>query len=201
MPEDDQAYRTVRSEQTARLTVARSEFIARVRRVESQKQAKEWVKDCKNRWKDASHNCSAYVVGRDGQHQFCDDNGEPHGSAGRPILGAILSLELTNVAIVVTRYFGGKKLGVRGLIDAYAKTAHRALAASGVVEVVPCSELRIAADYNQIDRIQYLLREANAQVMNQTFAQDVQMLVSVPEAQSRDLSMRLRPFAKEVHLV
>lgn len=201
MPEANQTYRTVRSEQTYRMVVERSVFIAHVRRVQTRELAKAWIKECKQQWKDASHNCSAWVVGRNAEHQFCDDNGEPHGSAGRPILGAILSLELTNVAVVVTRHFGGRKLGVRGLIDAYGEAARQALVASEPMEVIACRQVQVLAGYPQADRIQYLIRDAGARVLDQVFAEDVEMRISIPESEADDFVMRLRPFAKEVHLV
>jgi uncharacterized YigZ family protein len=195
------SYRTVDKEDGSRLVIERSEFIAKVKRVEREDEAKDWIKAMKAEHRDASHNCSAYVIGVDREHQFYDDNGEPHGTAGRPILGAIDSLELTNVAVVVTRYFGGKKLGVRGLIDAYGQVARDALVASNPVTVYITKEVHIKADYKHVDRIHYLIRENDAQILGETFFADVEIKVDIARNQAENFAGCIKAFAKEVTII
>ncbi len=195
------SYRTVDKECESRLVIERSEFIAKVKRVKREDEAKEWIKSIKTEHRDATHNCSAYVIGVDREHQFYDDNGEPHGTAGRPILGAIDSLELTNVAVVVTRHFGGKKLGVRGLIEAYGQVAHDALVASDPVIVLITREVHIKADYKHVDRIHYLIQENGAKILGETFLVDVEIKVAIVRNQAEDFAGCIKAFAKEVTVI
>lgn len=106
------------------MNIKRSVFIGNAAHCETEEEAKRFIRDVAAKYRDASHNCWAYKVIGNGVEKFnFSDAGEPHGSAGRPIFSAIEELNMTNVAIVITRYFGGTKLGVRGLIDAYRSTA------------------------------------------------------------------------------
>ncbi|QRN86447.1 YigZ family protein [Clostridia bacterium] len=169
--------------------------------VETEDEAKTWIKEMKIKYKDATHNCSAYVVGIQKEHKFYDDNGEPHGTAGRPILGAIDSLDVTNVAIVVTRYFGGKKLGVRGLIDAYSQVARDALESSEITCLLVTSEIRILTDYKHVDRIHYLIKDNGAKILQEVFLADVEIQVSIAKNQAEPFVEQLRMFAKQANVI
>lgn len=169
--------------------------------METESEAKAWIKTMKTEHRDATHNCSAYVIGVLREHQFYDDNGEPHGTAGRPILGAIDSLDLTNVVCVVTRHFGGKKLGVRGLIDAYGQVARDVLEASEPRSVLITSEVHILTDYKYVDKIHYLIQENGAKIGKEVFLADVEMHVSIARSQAEDFVGQLRAFAKEATVV
>lgn len=184
-----------------RLVVERSEFIARSKMVKTEDEAKTWIKEIKTQYREATHNCSAYVVGIQKEHKFYDDNGEPHGTAGRPILGAIDSLNLTNVAVVVTRYFGGKKLGVRGLIDAYGQVAREALESSEITCIVITSEIHILTDYKHVDRIQYLIKEMGAEIVKEVFLADVEIQVRIPQKKADAFVEQLRMFAKQAVVI
>ena len=194
-------YRTVNTENECKMVVERSEFIARVKFVEREDVAKEWIKSVKAEYRDATHNCSAYVIGFDREYQYYDDNGEPHGTAGRPILGAINSLSLTNVAVVVTRNFGGKKLGVRGLIETYGKITHDALVASNPITRLITKEIRIKTDYKNVDRIHYMIQENDAKILNESYLVDVEIKVVIARNQAEDFAESLQSFAKEVTVV
>jgi len=142
------------------INVKRSRFIGSSRRCESEEEAKSFIKNVSQEHSSASHSCWAYRISLPGKEVAnYSDAGEPHGSAGQPILGAIDSLELTNVVVVVTRYFGGVKLGIRGLIDAYGGTALESLKAAKPVTFRPGIELIGEMAYTQWNDFSRLFRE------------------------------------------
>ena len=114
-----QPYRCVLTGGTAEITEKKSRFIATVRRTESEEEAVSFIEEMKKKYWDASHNCSAFVIGRRGQLTRCSDDGEPSGTAGRPMLEVLLGEGICDAAVVVTRYFGGTLLGTGGLVRAY----------------------------------------------------------------------------------
>lgn len=132
------------------INVRRSRFVGDSARCECEEEAKSFIKSLSQRYASADHCCWAYRISLQGREiANYSDAGEPHGSAGKPILGAIESLELTDVVVVVTRYFGGTKLGVRGLIDAYGETAAGALRAGKLALYCPGLELVVEMTYSQ----------------------------------------------------
>ncbi|AKI98359.1 hypothetical protein IX53_09715 [Kosmotoga pacifica] len=131
------------------MNIKRSVFIGHAAHCESEEKAKEFIREISRRFKDATHNCWAYKVNMNGVEKFnFSDAGEPHGSAGRPIFSAIESLNMTNIVVVVTRYFGGIKLGVRGLIDAYNSTARKTLEMGQKGKYCPGKRFSIEIDYS-----------------------------------------------------
>ena len=129
------------------LTIRRSRFIGHLRVAGSVEEAKKIIREISKEHSNATHNCWAYKVGVDFPQKHYSDGGEPSGTAGKPILGEIERANLTNAVIVVTRYFGGIKLGVRGLIEAYGQTAREAIKAAGVVRKVKGKEIMIEVPY------------------------------------------------------
>jgi uncharacterized YigZ family protein len=127
-------YLTIKGEWEVKFEIEKSIFILRITRVESEEDAFAFINKIKTTEKDADHNCSAYLVGENGRFQKADDDGEPSGTAGRPILEVIKRAGLTDCVIVVTRYYGGIKLGSGGLIRAYALAARDVIDAAGIVE-------------------------------------------------------------------
>ena len=127
-------YLTIEKESISELVVDRSRFIAHSFSVTYQEMVREKILQIQSLYPDASHWCYAWRLGHNPPLEFSTDAGEPHGTAGRPILGSILRSNLTNLLVIVTRYFGGKKLGVRGLINAYQQAAERVLENSGIIE-------------------------------------------------------------------
>ena len=192
---NNDSYLTIKTEKNNSKNVERSRFLGHIKKVYTQDQAREFIKDIKERYSDASHNCSAYVTGMDRQFQFADDNGEPGGTAGRPILGAILSSGVTNVCLVVTRYFGGKKLGIRGLIDAYGSTARELLDSCGVVTEVVHRPAVLYCDYAKVDRVQYLLDTLGVLITHREYREKVKFVISVRESHYDKCINRLRPLA------
>jgi len=151
-------YRTVRAYGEAEIVIKRSQFIGHAKPVETEEEAVRFVEEIKARHKQATHNCSAYMVGERDQHQKASDDGEPSGTAGKPILEVIKNQKLKNVAVVVTRYFGGVMLGAGGLVRAYTDGAVAGLAAAGLVYKVLHTPIVLTFDYSLLGTIEYELR-------------------------------------------
>lgn len=150
-------YKCVLEGGTGEIVEKRSRFLAEVRRVETEGEAVAFVEEMKKRYWDASHNCSAFVIGRRAELTRCSDDGEPSGTAGRPMLEVLLGEGICNVAVVVTRYFGGTLLGTGGLVRAYGAAVKAGLENSRVAVMRYGTRLRIGTDYSDIGRIQYIL--------------------------------------------
>ena len=182
-------YKSVKQCSEAEYTVNRSRFIGRCFPVESEEAALCLLGDIRKKHWDATHNCFAYRIGDNAAARFSDD-GEPGGTAGKPIMDVLTGRELTNVLCVVTRYFGGILLGAGGLVRAYSKSAAEAVAKAGVVSYLPGTILDIPMDYSRYGALEGFIR-ANAEVRNVAFAQNVVVTVAVEDT-------NLLKFMKEV---
>ena len=134
----------------------------------------------------ARHVCYAYLVGINGEQYRANDDGEPNGSAGLPILNQIKSKEVTNVLVAVVRYFGGTKLGVSGLINAYKEAAKEALSQTKVVERVPTSTIRIQFPHSITGAVERLVRQSNWKIASQNFGQDCRWSIETPVSESEN---------------
>lgn len=150
------SYFTVKNEALAEFEEKKSVFIGHVKRVQSEEEAKEFVSKVKSSHKEARHNVFAYIIGVNKGIQRYSDDGEPQGTGGIPILEVLKKSDLTDVVVVVTRYFGGILLGTGGLARAYSKGAVLAIEQSGVVEKVSALPLTITIEYDLLGKIQYL---------------------------------------------
>ena len=155
------SYITIRDFGEDSFVEKKSEFIGYAKRCESEEEAKAFVSEIKNKHKQATHNCFAYVIGENMGIQRYSDDGEPQGTAGIPILEVMKKSNVTDCAIVVTRYYGGILLGAGGLTRAYTKGASIALKAGGVVEKVNGVRLLFHMDYDMLGKIQYKCNENN----------------------------------------
>ncbi|MGF0108981.1 MULTISPECIES: YigZ family protein [unclassified Clostridium] len=155
------SYVTIRDFGEDRFIEKKSEFIGYAKRCESEEEAKSFVAEIKNMHKQATHNCFAYVIGENMGIQRYSDDGEPQGTAGIPILEVMKKSNITDCAVVVTRYFGGILLGAGGLTRAYTKGASVALKAGGIVEKVKGVRLLLCMDYDMLGKIQYKCNENN----------------------------------------
>jgi len=175
--------RSLRERATFEINANRSRFIGSCTRVSDEENARAFVKEISSAFPDASHNCWAYRISSIGRELAnYSDAGEPHGSAGMPILGAIDHLGLTDVIVVVTRYFGGIKLGVRGLIDAYGNTALETLKKAGIVDYCLGFELKLSLGYSQWNDFTRLLSEGkDYAAVSVDYAGDVSAVVVVLE--------------------
>ena len=167
---------------SAAYEINKSKFLAHVKHVDSEESARDFVLSIRKKYFDATHNCSAWIIGERGDKQKSNDDGEPGGTAGNPILEAIKKNELTNCAIVVTRYFGGIKLGAGGLIRAYSHTAAQGIAASEVVQMTAFKKISLTLEYNFLATVENYLRNKKIRVTNTEYADVVtQEILLLPE--------------------
>lgn len=163
------------------ITEKKSRFIATVRPVESEDEAVSFINETKKKYWDARHNCSAFVIGKRQELTRCSDDGEPAGTAGRPMLDVLLKENIHNAAVVVTRYFGGVLLGTGGLVRAYQQATKAGLAASEIIEKKDGAVLFIRTDYTGIGRLQYLFAQEKITVMDTAYEADVLVKAVIPE--------------------
>lgn len=165
----------------------KSRFIATVRPAESEEEAIEFIASMKKKYWNATHNCFAFVIGENHQIQRCSDDGEPQGTAGRPMLDVLLGEDVHNTAVVVTRYFGGTLLGTGGLVRAYSRAVQEGLKGSRIIEKKIGSLLSIRTDYNGIGKIQYILGQRGLSVTNSEYTDMAVIETLVPQAQIKEL--------------
>ena len=163
------------------ITEKKSRFIATVRPVESEDEAVSFINETKKKYWDARHNCSAFVIGKRQELIRCSDDGEPAGTAGRPMLDVLLKENIHNAAVVVTRYFGGVLLGTGGLVRAYQQATKAGLSASEIIEKKDGAVLFIRTDYTGIGRLQYLFAQEKITVMDTAYEADVLVKAVIPE--------------------
>ena len=163
------------------ITEKKSRFIATVRPVESEDEAVSFINETKKKYWDARHNCSAFVIGKRQELTRCSDDGEPAGTAGRPMLDVLLKENIHNAAVVVTRYFGGVLLGTGGLVRAYQQATKAGLSASEIIEKKDGAVLFIKTDYTGIGRLQYLFAQEKITVMDTAYEADVLVKAVIPE--------------------
>lgn len=168
---------------SAAYEVNKSKFLAHVSHVETEETARDFVQMIRKKYFDATHNCSAWVLGERGDKQKSNDDGEPGGTAGNPILETIKKNELTNCAVVVTRYFGGIKLGAGGLIRAYSHTAALGLAAAKLVQMTLFKRISLTLEYNFLATVENFLRNKKIRVTNSDYAAVVTLEILILPAQ------------------
>ncbi len=177
-----ESIKIITSEGSGEIVEKKSRFIANVFSVESVSDAETRIAEISKKYWDARHNCYAYVIGENGEQTKCSDNGEPSGTAGKPILEVINGAGITNVLIVVTRYFGGVLLGTGGLVRAYTQAAQAGLAGSGVGELVYSQKLTITVDYSRVNTMQYFLGQKDIRIQDSRYAADVEFDICVKES-------------------
>lgn len=165
----------------------KSRFIATLFPVESEEEAAAFIAAMKKKYWDARHNCFAYVIGKNNELQRCSDDGEPSGTAGRPMLDVLLREEIHNAAVVVTRYFGGTLLGTGGLVRAYQKSVQEGLKNSLIIEKCNGAKLEIGTDYNGIGKIQYILGQEEISVLDTEYTEKVLVTVMVPNEKKQKI--------------
>ena len=175
-------YSTVRAEASAEQIIEKSRFIAYVSPAETREEADEFIASIRKKHKDATHNVPAMVLGDKFQIQWGSDDGEPQGTSGAPIVQMLVAQGITNVVLVVTRYFGGIKLGTGGLVRAYTSSAKLGLEAAGICEVCERQVMTYALDYTYLAKLQNLAGGALLTIENLTYTDVVQAELScVPE--------------------
>lgn len=172
-------YKTISTQTEGLYKEKGSKFISFAFHVESEEEVKEIIERLKKEYYDARHHCYAWRMGNRGEHTRSVDDGEPSSTAGRPILGQILSHELTYILIVVIRYFGGTKLGVSGLIQAYKEAASDALREAEIVERTIDSAVKIRFDYLLMNSVMSVIKEFSPNILEQHFDNDCTMELSI----------------------
>ena len=177
-------YKTVYRGKEGEIIEKKSRFIATVRLVETEEEALAFIEEMKKKYWNATHNCFAYVIGERRECVRCSDDGEPSGTAGRPMLDVILGEDIYNVAVVVTRYFGGVLLGTGGLVRAYSKAVQEGLAGSLVIEKKKGISLKVTTDYTGIGKIQYIAGERQIPILDSEYTDKVVLKLLVPDAET-----------------
>lgn len=162
-------YKTVVKEAVTEQIIDRSRFIGHVWPVETREEAEAFLAEIRAKHKTATHNVPAFVIGDQFQHQWASDDGEPQGTSGAPIVQMLVKEGITNVAIVITRYFGGIKLGTGGLVRAYTGTAKLVLEEAGICAVKELNELKVKLDYTFLGKLQNLSLNGKFEVENTIF--------------------------------
>jgi uncharacterized YigZ family protein len=164
----------------AELVEKKSRFIATIRPVATEGEALSFIDEMRKKYYDARHNCWAFVVGTDNVIARSSDDGEPSGTAGRPMLEVITGSGIHNIAVVVTRYFGGVLLGTGGLVRAYQGAVKEALALCQTAAQQYGVRLKIKTDYNMVGKLQYILASKNINIEDSVYTADVELTVLVP---------------------
>ena len=164
---------------SAEIVEKKSRFIADIFSVSSEEEALQILEKVKKKYWDARHHCWAYAIGDEQVQERCSDDGEPSGTAGKPILEVIRGNEIHNVLIVVTRYFGGTLLGTGGLVRAYTQAAQEGIAVSTIVTKTQGYKVKIQTDYTTLGKIQYLLGQKGIQIIDTVYQDNVEIFVYI----------------------
>lgn len=184
-------YLTIAKNTTYEQTIKKSRFICSIARVSSEEEAQQFITSIQAANKKATHNCFAYMIGDNDRIQRESDNGEPSGTAGIPILESLKLAKIHNVVAVVTRYFGGIKLGAGGLIRAYSNTTTEAIHQAGLVQRIKQAILKITVTYALHDPLLYYLKENNLEVASEEYGVNVETSIYVNETDLEDVKEKL----------
>lgn len=184
-------YKTIAGEAKGEYTEKRSKFLAFAIPVTSVEEVKEWVERYQKKYYDARHCCYAYMLGAERKEFRANDNGEPSGTAGKPILGQINSNELTDILIIVVRYFGGIKLGTSGLIVAYRLAAAAAIEAAAVVEKTVDEEVCFTFEYPFMNGVMRVVKEEGPVMVSQSYDNDCVMTLRIRRSMMPRLQEKL----------
>ena len=187
----DMDYKIIYEGGEAEIVEKKSRFIATVTAVDTEEEALEFIEKLRKKYWNATHNCFAYVVGEHHELQRCSDDGEPSGTAGRPMLDVILGENLHNMVVVVTRYFGGTLLGTGGLVRAYSSSVKAGLEASKVITRLKGIRLLIETDYTGLGKIQYVLGERQISILDSVYTDKVELEALVPEEMMKEIEEEL----------
>lgn len=179
-------YRTIKENGIHEIDIKKSRFICHMKRVETEEEAIAFIDEIKKEHWKATHNCSAYTLGMNDEIQRAHDDGEPSGTAGVPMLEIFLKRELKNVVAVVTRYFGGVKLGAGGLIRAYGGSVNEAVNTIGVIERQLQLLIDVTVDYSQSGGVEHSLRQANHTIQDISYTENVTFHCVVPVEEEED---------------
>lgn len=187
-------YRTIKEDGQVQEEIKKSRFICHAKRVYNEEEARDFISVIKKEHYKATHNCSAFIVGERSEIKRTSDDGEPSGTAGVPMLGVLENHNLTNVCVVVTRYFGGIKLGAGGLIRAYAGSVALAVKEIGIIEIKEQAGIQIHMTYAQYQEYGNFLKEHNLIELETNFTDQVDTMIFVDKERKDDIKADLIEF-------
>ncbi|MFS9249221.1 YigZ family protein [Streptococcus infantis] len=187
-------FRTIKEDGQVQEEIKKSRFICHAKRVYSEEEARAFINAIKKEHYKATHNCSAFIIGERSEIKRTSDDGEPSGTAGVPMLGVLENHNLTNICVVVTRYFGGIKLGAGGLIRAYAGSVALAVKEIGIVEIKEQAGIQIQMSYAQYQEYGNFLKEHNLMELETNFTDQVDTIIFVDKEDKEDTNAALIEF-------
>ena len=187
-------FRTIKEDGQVQEEIKKSRFICHAKRVYSEEEARVFITAIKKKHYKATHNCSAFIIGERSEIKRTSDDGEPSGTAGVPMLGVLENHNLTNVCMVVTRYFGGIKLGAGGLIRAYAGSVALAVKEIGIIEIKEHAGIAIQMSYAQYQEYSNFLKEHNLMELDTNFTDQVDTMIYVDKEEKENMKAALIEF-------
>ena len=187
-------FRTIKEDGQVQEEIKKSRFICHAKRVYSEEEARDFITAIKKEHYKATHNCSAFIVGERSEIKRTSDDGEPSGTAGVPMLGVLENHNLTNLCVVVTRYFGGIKLGAGGLIRAYAGSVALAVKEIGIIEIKEQAGITIQMSYAQYQEYSNFLKEHNLMELETTFTDQIDTIIYVDKEEKENIKSALVEF-------
>ena len=187
-------FRTIKEDGQVQEEIKKSRFICHAKRVYSEEEARNFITTIRKEQYKATHNCSAFIIGERSEIKRTSDDGEPSGTAGVPMLGVLENHNLTNVCVVVTRYFGGIKLGAGGLIRAYAGSVALAVKEIGIIEIKEQAGIAIQMSYAQYQEYNNFLKEHNLMELDTNFTDQVDTMIYVDKEEKENIKAALVEF-------
>ena len=187
-------FRTIKEDGQVQEEIKKSRFICHAKRVYSEEEARDFITAIKKEHYKATHNCSAFIIGERSEIKRTSDDGEPSGTAGVPMLGVLENHNLTNVCVVVTRYFGGIKLGAGGLIRAYAGSVALAVKEIGIIEIKEQAGIAIQMSYPQYQEYSNFLKEHDLMELETNFTDQVDTMIYVDKEEKENIKAALVEF-------
>ena len=187
-------FRTIKEDGQVQEEIKKSRFICHAKRVYSEEEARNFITAIKKEHYKATHNCSAFIIGERSEIKRTSDDGEPSGTAGVPMLGVLENHNLTNVCVVVTRYFGGIKLGAGGLIRAYAGSVALAVKEIGIIEIKEQAGIAIQMSYAQYQEYSNFLKKHNLMELDTNFTDQVDTMIYVDKEEKENIKAALVEF-------
>ena len=187
-------FKTIKEDGQVQEEIKKSRFICHAKRVYSEEEARDFITAIKKEHYKATHNCSAFIIGERSEIKRTSDDGEPSGTAGVPMLGVLENHNLTNVCMVVTRYFGGIKLGAGGLIRAYAGSVALAVKEIGIIEIKEQAGIAIQMSYTQYQEYNNFLKEHTLMELDTNFTDQVDTMIYVDKEEKENMKAALIEF-------
>lgn len=200
-------FKTIKENSTAEVVERKSKFISNVFYVESREEAESLIKQINKKYHDARHNCYAYrIFTKEGIIEKASDDGEPSGTAGAPMLNILSKKELTNILVIVTRYFGGILLGTGGLVKAYSEACSLAIKNSGIIEKKLLNVYKVEINYSDIDKFKYFAKNNNIIILKEEYLENVILEIGINEKEElnkideKEKNVRNIQFLKETYM-